>query len=369
MNGNPVLRILLLLLLFIPLGAVLEDGRFVAAVKVYELADDCLVTTVNQWKRLGINAVFAPQELLERHTALRPLMAEKGMALFLIVPVYYHPEAVKSRPEIRAVRADGKPAQVDWVEFVCPTHKEYRRERIREIVVLCRQHEPDVLSLDFIRHFAFWEMNHPGNPPSEMESTCTCPRCVSAFQEAMDGHKEPMAPEKVLGWLSRQGLMNQWRKWRVELINHMTRDIVAAVRAERPDTKFNLHLVPWRTQDYDHAAVNILGQDAAALGRIVDYISPMCYSFMLKRKSPWIHDCVAWLSEKVEIPILTSIQVSRAYGEKEPGLQQFGAAVREACRAPSSGIVFWNWEMLSRDQGKLRRVEKILTTQKKGRSF
>jgi len=332
----------------------------VIAVKVYELPADELGNTFKQWQSLHVNAVFAPEDLLDKLPALRTGLTQRHMSLFLITPVFYNPQAIKEDPSISAICADGALAKDDWVEFVCPTHEGYRQRRIAEIMTMARMYKPEVISLDFIRHFAFWEMNSPDNPPKESALTCYCPRCMAKFMKDELNIGKPTVPGKPHQWLIEGKYMTAWRLWRIKQITQAVVDIVAAVHREIPDIRFNLHLVPWRHTDFDNAALNRVAQDAAALSKLVDYISPMCYSFMIKRPTSWIHEFCSWLDTQVDIPILPSIQVAKAYAEEEPALEAFTQAVNEAWKSPSSGIVFWNWEMLSRDSSKLEFVKAFI---------
>jgi hypothetical protein len=70
---------------------------------------------------------------------------------------------------------------------------------------------------------------------------------------------------------------------------------------------------------------------------------------------------VVRLAEESSAPILPSIQVKEAY---RPGVEfsdeEFEQHLREALKPPSRGVVFWSWEALEADPGKMEVVERVL---------
>jgi hypothetical protein len=140
----------------------------------------------------------------------------------------------------------------------------------------------------------------------------------------------------------------------------MASEIAAAVREIDPEIVINLHVVPWRESDYDGALTRIAGQDLRTLGTVVDYLSPMTYSFMLHRETDWVASVVKDFAHHTSTPILPSIQVATAYREGEsfsPG--DFEAALRAALKPPSAGVIFWSWNHLEADAEKRAVVRRI----------
>ncbi len=77
-----------------------------------------MVEEFAEWATLGINTAFV-SETLAAQTAFRDLAGEHGIATFVIVPVFFDPEALEQDPDLFAVTADGTRAEDDWVQFVC----------------------------------------------------------------------------------------------------------------------------------------------------------------------------------------------------------------------------------------------------------
>jgi hypothetical protein len=141
----------------------------------------------------------------------------------------------------------------------------------------------------------------------------------------------------------------------------MVEEIAAAAREVDPDILINIHTVPWRADDYDGAITRIAGQNRAALGAVADYLSPMCYSFMLHRPPGWVASVVDDVAHHAGCAVLPSIQVATAYREGEvfePA--EFEACLRAALTPPSAGVVFWSWDHIEADPEKAEIIRRVI---------
>ncbi|MCX8159884.1 MAG: hypothetical protein N3G18_03005 [Candidatus Saccharicenans sp.] len=335
-----------------PAGALpVSFNSDLIGVKVYRLPDPP-EATFRAWKRLGINTAFIGLELATQDNFIRSAR-EAGFKTFIIFPVFYNPEKLKASPELYAVTGEGRPAKDDWVEFVCPGNRLYRREIIEKARKLVADYQPDGLSLDFIRHFVFWEKVYPDSEPDPLKTTCFCPDCLRTFQQET-GIKIP--PEitgypAVPNWILNNH-RQAWLEWRSRQITSMVEEISEAVRQVNHFLLLNIHLIPWREKDFNGARISVVAQDPAALFRYVDYLSPMCYAQMLKRPPDWISSVVADLQKSAPNPVIPSIQVKEAYLPEKLSAQEFDRSLKAALKPPSRGVVFWNWEALAESKEK-----------------
>jgi peptidoglycan/xylan/chitin deacetylase (PgdA/CDA1 family) len=332
----------------------------IVGVKIYERPAD-LPELFGEWQALHINTAFTSEALAE-DAEFRRLATERGIDVFVIAPVFYNPDALARDPDLYAITADGAQARDDWVQFVCPSRPEYRARRIREIAELVRRARPQGLSIDFIRHFVFWEKVHPSTRHADIPNACFCRHCVTAFA-AKSRIRLPDPPGDVRAtaqWILAEHEA-EWTDWKVGLINSMTEEIVRAAREVDPSLKINLHAVPWRRNDFGGAILRNAGQDHAALSKLVDYLSPMCYAHMLENPPDWVHRVVVGLARDSAAPVLPSIQVGEAY---RPGVvftpAEFEEGLRAALKPPSRGVVFWSWDALVKEPEKLRIVREVL---------
>jgi len=341
----------------------------VIGVKIYEHQGG-FTSLFRQWHNMGINTVFT-SAALDADISFREAAEEYSIDRFIILPVFYNPEFLKEHPENYARTSEGKPAVDGWVEFVCPTQTDYRNRLKADIRKLVRIHDPDGISIDFIRFFVFWEMVYPDTSPEDLPMTCFCPRCVSVFCK-YTGIELPWGistedTQETARWILSNHAV-QWNTWRMDLIAEAVQEITATAREVKPDIKFNLHAVPWRLGDFDSAAERVAAQDIARLSELVDFISPMCYAHMVKQPPEWVNSVVQDMAARSRCPVLPSIQVAREYLSEPLPDSVFRQSLHSALKAPSQGVVLWKWERLAESESKTAIMRELLT-QYTGRSI
>jgi hypothetical protein len=334
--------------------------RPIVGVKIYEYEED-LDALFDRWQELGITTAFVSEQLADRE-GFRELAQRTGTDLFVILPVLYAPEELERDPDLFAVTATGEVARDDWVQFACPSREEFRQRRIDQAVDLVRRLRPDGLSLDFIRHFVFWEMVAPNRDPATLPDTCYCPHCLESFAATVEPAAELPVDDPVdaAAWI-RDNATEAWTRFKSETISSLAWEIISSVRAVHTRMRINVHTVPWRTGDFDGAITRIVGQDRDSLGRIADYLSPMCYSFMLHRPPEWIASVVEDVDRAGNSSVLPSIQVASAYRTGEVfDVQEFEAALRAALQPPSAGVVFWSWDAIAADSATAEVIRRVV---------
>jgi len=289
------------------------------------------------------------------------------MAVFVIQPVFHDPEELKQDPDLYAITDAGRPAREDWVAFVCPSRDEYRRRRVESIVSTVARLEPEGISLDFIRFFAYWEMIRPDRDPASIPNTCFCASCLERFSRETGLRLPPgLEASQAARWIEARH-PGEWTAWKCRLISSMVEDVVRRTRQVRPGLRVNLHAVPWRADDFGGAIRRIVAQGFAALSKLTDYISPMCYSAMLHRNPAWISSVVKDLEARAACPILPSIQVKAHYPADMPlDAAGFEACLRAALAPPSAGVVFWSWDLIEKAPEAKRAIKRCLRAARSG---
>jgi hypothetical protein len=319
----------------------------IIGVKIYEHPGP-FGPLIREWRDLGINTAFV-SEGLAANKDFRALARANAIALFIIYPVFQNPEALKERPGLAAVTAEGKTARDDWVEFVCPSRDDYLSERAEHLRSLVAECDPEAVSLDFIRYFVFWEKVYPERSPDSLPQTCFCPVCLDRFSREM-GVRVPAGLEttpEVARWILDVHPA-EWAEWKCRVIARAVDRLAKSARRAKPGVFVNIHIVPWRKDDFSGAAKAVAGQDAARLASLSDFLSPMAYHHMVLRTPTWVHEVTADLFAQTGKPVLPSIQVSEAYIEKPLPAAEFRAALEEALRPPSRGVVLWSWDALDK---------------------
>jgi hypothetical protein len=350
----------IILLLFVVASCSTKSDRIqekIIGVKIYDHQGD-FQELFDTWKEVGINTVFASTTLLSNEE-FRSLSTTYGIKTFAILPIFYAPEDLDKDSSLYSITNEGLFAEAEWVKFACPSNKVFRRKKIDFITDFVDQSHPDVISLDFIRHFTYWEKVYPEMPSDALPNTCFDSRCLHAFQEET-GFTIPSnlknTPE-IFSWITRNHF-EDWVRWKSNLITTMVEEIVTEVKKVDKDVQVNIHAVPWRQSDYDGAILSVVGQDFSALSAYTDYLSPMTYSHMVKRKPEWIHSVVKDIAGESSSKILPSIQVEIAYLTDTFSTDEFKKCIDASLKTPSVGVVFWNWDALFDNKEKLEIVKK-----------
>jgi hypothetical protein len=341
-------------------GAKTPNGPMVG-VKIYEYSGS-FPKLFEEWRSLGINTAFVGAGL-GADPEFKALAKKNGITTFLIFPVFFDAAAIEKDPGLFAVKSDGQRAEDDWVKFVCPTREDFRSRKIEEAKRLVREVDPDVLSLDFMRFFVFWEKVDPDRTPESLPNTCFDTSCLEAFQKEMNvplpgdlsGAETAVKAKWVLG-----NHAPEWTEWKCRTITGMVKLLASAAREVKPSIKINIHTVPWREGDFGGGIEAVPGQDVVRLAPLVDFISPMCYHHMVRRTPAWVHSVAQDIYDRTHGRILPSIQVDKAYIDDPYTLAQFREAVTEALKPPSLGVIFWSWDALNKAPDRKEALSSIL---------
>jgi hypothetical protein len=332
-------------------------------VKIYSWdnapTDDAAVAKMVE---MHANTAFVDLQVAAREGVIKRLK-NAGLDVFVIVPVFLDEEALEEDSDLCAITDKGECAQDDWLEMICPTRENFIKKKIEQVKKQAQNSDVAGISLDFIRHFTFWENVYPDTKFEDMTQSCFDDSCVTKFAQTEGIDIPEFTGDTKLadraGWI----LANQadkWTSWKTGVITDTVKRLAAAAREVRPDIKVNLHAVPWRTTDYNGAIKRVMGQDFAAIGPLVDYIQPMTYAPMVKRDFPWIADVTAHIANLSKTKTVASIQVA----ENGLTLDGFVESIVQALKAPSAGVVFYSWKMLISDKDRFNAAKEMLAPEK-----
>lgn len=336
-----------------------KTGKIIG-MKIYEYAGDFNTLTL-QWKKMGINTAFISTNLAANDT-FRKALKKRNIKVFIIFPVFQNPDALKQDSSLYAITNRGAKAKDDWVEFVCPSRKSYRQTKTEELLSLIKKLNPDGISIDFIRQFVFWEMIYPDRDAGSINTACFCDSCLSVFSKK-EGISIPdtclTTSQKADYVLDNYAI--KWDAFRCDLIAGMVKELSDAARHANPGILINTHIVPWKGDDFGGVIKHVAAQDLGKISLYADFISPMCYSQMLKRNASWISEVVTDMDKRAPGMVLPSIQVYPYYIDQTFTPADFQQCLEEALKPPSRGVVFFSWPLFEKDPSRMKIVRDLIT--------
>jgi len=351
-------RILLLILIFISFPGCKKASDKIIGIKIYDYSGD-YNKLVSVWEEMGINTAFVSTSLAADKN-FRAALRSKGISVYIIFPVFFNPEMLKTDSTLYAITNTGSKACEDWVNFVCPSRKIYRNGIKNQLSEFISALDPDGVSIDFIRQFVYWEKIYPDTDYSTIEKSCYCDSCIAGFSLKHDV-KIPESCSTTAAkaeWLDNNHQV-LWNAYRCELITSMVRELSEIAHSRKSDILVNLHIVPWKRDDFNKGGISIAGQDLDSMKSFTDYISPMCYSQMLDRDAEWISDVVKDMDLKASGMVIPSIQVYPYYIERQYTTADFRSCTEEALKPPSQGVIFFSWPLFEKDSSRMRVVSEV----------
>ncbi len=284
------------------------------AIKLYNIPED-LLDFISKLKILNIDSVFLGDEA-SRSIELHKILLDHKIKRYFVFQTFYNPKYLNDHPESYSITSNGKQAIDEWVEFVCPTDREYQVELLSRLKSVIDIYDPDGISLDFIRQFIFWEKTYTESDKRVL-SSCNCINC----------QQDPRNREEV--------------------ITDVVKALSKRAREIKPNIIVDLHSVPWKKHEFRDGSISLSGQNLREISSFVDFITPMCYSHMLKKSNNWIHEVVQDHSEQGMLPIIPAIQAKECYLKEYISDDQYREILLSALTPPSAGVIIWSWDSIS----------------------
>jgi hypothetical protein len=352
-------RILFLLITTLLFCSCHPRPEKIIGIKIYDYKGD-FEQLVSRWDEMGINTAFVSTTLASDKD-FRRVLKSRGIKVFIIFPVFFNPEILKKDSTLYAITNTGKKASQEWVEFVCPSRKSYRRAMTDQMSQFVSTLDPDGLSIDFIREFVYWEKIYYDRDFRTIERACFCDSCLAD----LTGINHITIPDSCNSTSARADWIEKnfssiWNRYRCDLITSMIRDLSEEAHRIKNEILVNVHIVPWRKDDFGGAAINIAAQDLKSLVSYTDFVSPMCYSQMLDRDPKWISAVVKDMDTHATGMVLPSIQVYPYYIDRIFNTAEFKLCLGEALNPPSCGVVFFSWPLFEKDSSRMKVVKEVI---------
>lgn len=270
-------------------------------------------------------------------------LEKNHLGLWLNLPVFYNPEYLEQHPEHYAITNKGRKAIHDWCHFVCASRGEYLDRFVRDLRATLSKLQPNIVSLDFVRHFVFWEgVDLHGNPHA-IEDGCYCPVCVDEFEKFSGERVNRSRPAAHI----RSSLKRAWGDWKCEQIAKTADMLFGEIRTLARDAQRSIKTVPWRESDLEGAIRSSAGQDVPRLTRNVDMTAPMAFTQVLGQSPAWKRELLAYVRQVSGKPVLSYVQTDRLIRPEQITAAQFETELKEALSQEWAGIVVFDYQQLA----------------------
>jgi hypothetical protein len=295
-----------------------------------------------------------------RDGAMLQALARERLDLWLNVPVFYDPAYLERHPDAYAITNLGRRAVHDWLHFVCPSQDAYLDALVKDLRGLLARLRPTVVSLDFIRHFVFWEGVRLDGPPEAIEDGCYCPTCLRRFEEASGERVDRSDPARDL----RGRLRPRWADWKCRRIADVAERLFVEIRDLADGARLAIKTVPWGGADLEGAIRWSAGQDLGQLTRGVDLVTPMAFTHILGQTPEWKRRLLRDVQSSTGKPILSYLQVDKVYRAEEISTAELEAELQEASSSDHAGIVVFHYDQLVANPEKARLLRARLNAQR-----
>jgi hypothetical protein len=299
---------------------------------------DVFARSCREW---GVDTPCLHPGFLEDERMARALDGQ-GLRSWLNIPVFCDPKYLERHPDSYAITRFGRRAAQDWLHFVCPSRDDYLDGAIDVLRRQLARMSPAVVSLDFIRHFVFWETIDLQGPSAGVEDGCYCAICLSRFEKACG---ELIDREDPPAHIHRY-LLQPWADWKCRRILDVAERIYGEIRAFVPGAALAVQTLPWRETDLDGAIRSRAGQDVPGLARHADFVAPMAFTQMLGQTASWKERLLAHVRAGTGKPVCFYVQAEALYRAGAITVEDFDAELTHARNGDRAAIVVLQYEQL-----------------------
>jgi hypothetical protein len=303
----------------------------------------------------GIRQAILPPDFFRNDKMVRAL-AKNGLGVWLNLPVFYNPEYLEQHPEDYAITSKGNKAIHDWCHFVCPSREKYLDKFVGDLRTLLSQLQPEIVSIDFIRHFVFWEGVDLKSNPNEIEDGCYCEVCLSAFEKFSGETVQRNQPAAFI----RSNMKRAWGDWKCNRITATANRLFEEMRAGAKNAQTSIKTIPWKESDLDGAIRSSAGQDVARLTRNVDMSAPMAFTQVLGQTPAWKRQLLKYVRQISGKPVLSYLQTDKLIRPEEITIAQFEAELKESLSHEWAGTVIFEYAQLATNPAKAGILTKYL---------
>jgi hypothetical protein len=196
-----------------------------------------------------------------------------------------------------------------------PDFLEYQKKDLRNWL---ERAEPKLVSLDFIRHFIFWEKVPLNMPPQDMNEGCYCPRCMDSLAKAFGENLRQLSPHQLKEHHGKE--LAQFRKRR---ITQVAKELSGIIKEWDSQVPVMMKIIPWLEEEHQGARSSIAGQDLESIKDFIDIFSIMSFLHIRQESPEKMKQLAQEVRDITGKKITLTLQSRSIYGEPELDDERF----------------------------------------------
>jgi hypothetical protein len=268
-------------------------------------------------KQLQFQWVVANPHILQ-NPAFIPSVKEKDLSLGLNFPVFCPQDFLTKHPECYGLSSKGLKTQQDWLHFACPENPDFLEYQKKDLRNWLERAEPKLVSLDFIRHFIFWEKVPLNMPPQDMNEGCYCPRCMDSLAKAFGENLRQLSPHQLKEHHGKE--LAQFRKRR---ITQVAKELSGIIKEWDSQVPVMMKIIPWLEEEHQGARSSIAGQDLESIKDFIDIFSIMSFLHIRQESPEKMKQLAQEVRDITGKKITLTLQSRSIYGEPELDDERF----------------------------------------------
>ena len=298
---------------------------------------------LSQAEEADVSLLFVSPALASQNNFLQEAHA-KGLQIFVTFGVFYNPGYATNHPDALAITNTGEIARDHWLEMICPSNRDYKeafKKQLKEFVTTCH---PDGITLDFCRHFVYWENLRTTSDFATLPRSCYCQKCLRAFERSCGFTLPPQNPVK---WI-QENADREYNRFRANQITEFAAELRSMLQLTAPGMPVIFHTVPF-AEGSPRDLSDVTGQKLSDLDSLgFTAFSPMLYRALLHETEEWERQQLAAAAATApHTPLWPCIQAGSVYGESQTA-DEFAKDLELCCRHPAtSKVLVFTLERLS----------------------
>lgn len=304
-------------------------------------------------KRIDMNWVVA-NPFIVKLDGFKEKVKENGFSFGLNFPVFMEESYLKKNPDAYAVTSFGNLAKFDWLHFACTSNKNFFSNQKKELKRLLSEFQPELVCLDFIRNFTFWEKVKKGSSLLDIEDGCYCENCLSLLSEECGVDLRSKSAAEI-----KTHYLRQLSEFRIKRVVDAVIELCIIIKEWNSSVPIMLKLVPWTNSDKEGARLDLLGQDLDMLKDHIDIFGIMSFMHTIGETPEKLEELVQEVKNTTGKKVIATLQVDKIYDEPPFTDEQRLSYINTLKKLDIAGYNIFDFNGLSAKDSSIEKLYKI----------